>query len=134
MKKSYDFFSSGSGLFFGVVNVATLFYGVLIKNHRKKLIQQRVDGAIKAVRNLGIILDVEITDGVKGQKKYIFTINKIIYRTSMQKIPYLDAENIRFYRTLLQFYRTSMQFYRTSMQKITGKICMGDLMRLYESL
>ena len=47
-----------------------------IKNYRKKLIQQRVDGAIKAVRNLGIILDVEITDGARGQKKYIFTLNK----------------------------------------------------------
>ena len=40
-----------------------------IKNYRKKLIQQRIDGAIKAVRNLGIILDVEITDGARGQKK-----------------------------------------------------------------
>jgi uncharacterized protein YunC (DUF1805 family) len=47
-----------------------------IKNYRKKLIQQRVEGAIKAVRNLGIILDVEITDGARGQKKYIFTLNK----------------------------------------------------------
>jgi len=47
-----------------------------IKSYRKKLIQQRIDDAIKSVRNLGIILDVEITDGSKGQKKYIFTLNK----------------------------------------------------------
>ena len=47
-----------------------------IKSHRKKLIQQRIDGAIGAVRNLGIILDFEITEGSKGQKKYIFLLNQ----------------------------------------------------------
>ncbi len=47
-----------------------------VKSHRKKIIHQRVDGAIKAVRNLGIILDVTITDGSAGQKKYVFMLNK----------------------------------------------------------
>ena len=38
MKKSYDFFSSVSGLFFGVVNVATLFFGVLMKKIHEMLL------------------------------------------------------------------------------------------------
>lgn len=46
-----------------------------IKAHRKKLITNRINGAIKANRNLGIILNVELTEGAMGQPKYIFHLN-----------------------------------------------------------
>lgn len=47
-----------------------------VKSNRKKRIKQRIDDAIVAVRSLGLIQDVEITNGAEGQKKYIFTLNK----------------------------------------------------------
>ena len=47
-----------------------------IKSYRKKLIQERINGALKAVRNLGIILNYEIQEGALGQQKYAFYLNK----------------------------------------------------------
>lgn len=40
-----------------------------------KVISERINGAIKAVRNLNIILTVEQKEGAYGQEKYIFTLN-----------------------------------------------------------
>jgi len=49
--------------------------GNYIKSYRKKLIKERINGAIKAVRNLGLIINVEILEGSLGQPKYVFTLN-----------------------------------------------------------
>lgn len=46
-----------------------------IKRRKKKQIAERIAGAINAVKNLGIIKDVEITTGAEGQLKYIFILN-----------------------------------------------------------
>lgn len=47
-----------------------------VKNRKKKLIQDRICGAIDAVKRLGIINDVEKVIGSKGQNKYIFFLNE----------------------------------------------------------
>lgn len=47
-----------------------------VKSHRKKLIQERINGAINASKNLGIILNYEIQEGYLGQLKYVFTLNE----------------------------------------------------------
>lgn len=46
-----------------------------VKSHRKKLINERINGAIKSVRNLGIIINHEIQHGALGQPKYVFFLN-----------------------------------------------------------
>ena len=45
------------------------------KAGRKKLVKQRISGAIKANENLRIISRTEVRTGAKGQKKYLFTLN-----------------------------------------------------------
>lgn len=47
-----------------------------IKNRKKKLISDRIEAAINAVRNLGILKEVIKTTGAQGQAKYIFHLNK----------------------------------------------------------
>lgn len=51
-----------------------------IKTHRKKRVAERVRGAIQAVKNLGLISNVEITQGKSGQSKYLFTLNESFNR------------------------------------------------------
>lgn len=46
------------------------------KNNRKNLVEQRIEEAIKANKNLGLIIDVKEQTGAHGQKKIIFTLNK----------------------------------------------------------
>ena len=47
-----------------------------IQAKRKKLIQQRVDGAIQFGRKLGLVLSYERVIGAQGQWKYIFHLNE----------------------------------------------------------
>lgn len=47
-----------------------------IKSHRKKIIAERIFGAIECVKKLGIIQNVEKVVGAEGQMKYIFKLNK----------------------------------------------------------
>lgn len=47
-----------------------------IRAGRKKLIQERVSGAIQFGKNLGLIEDYERVIGAQGQWKYIFGLNK----------------------------------------------------------
>lgn len=47
-----------------------------VRGHRKKLIQERIERAIEACRNLGLLLNAETQTGAEGQVKYVFTINQ----------------------------------------------------------
>ncbi len=46
-----------------------------VQQKRKKLIQARVQSAIQAVKNLGLITDHEVVVGASGQWKHIFHLN-----------------------------------------------------------
>lgn len=46
-----------------------------VESHRKKLIKERIEGAIETVKRLGLIQDVEMQVGAQGQAKYVFTLN-----------------------------------------------------------
>lgn len=46
-----------------------------VKSYRKKIIADRINAAIKAVIQIGIILNFSIVEGSAGQQKYIFSLN-----------------------------------------------------------
>lgn len=46
-----------------------------IKQRKRKLVAERTQSAINAVKNLGIICDVEKVVGSDGQQKYVFSLN-----------------------------------------------------------
>ena len=47
-----------------------------IRDKRKKKIQESINNAIQACKNLNLLLEVKETIGASGQKKYVFTLNK----------------------------------------------------------
>ena len=49
--------------------------GTYVEQYRKKLIKERIEGAINTVKRLGIIQTVEMQIGAEGQEKYVFTLN-----------------------------------------------------------
>ena len=47
-----------------------------ISRRKKKIVTERIEGAIKAVKNMGIILDVQQSIGANGQVKHTFLLNE----------------------------------------------------------
>jgi hypothetical protein len=47
-----------------------------IRDKRKRKIQEAINNAIQACKNLNLLLEVKEVIGASGQKKYVFTLNK----------------------------------------------------------
>jgi hypothetical protein len=55
--------------------VELLQLGKLVKARRKKIVAEKIQGAFNAVKNLGLVSEVNEVIGASGQLKYVFSLN-----------------------------------------------------------